>query len=605
MLCPGLRVKVGGTSPSAMLICSSTAANCHGSVACHVQLERVQPPKNQQQQQQQQQQDQRGKGAAAPTTTSSAPAGRMQQQGQKIKRYFMIRCVNVDNWELAQREGCWATQPQNEETFNKAFRAGHEVVLFMSINQSGTIQGYGRMTSLSGQGPKQVPWLDIDRAAVHNFCVSWDCTAPLGHDAVRHLQNPWSDYKAGARSKGPPLGLSRHRDGQELAPQIGEQLLAAMNQNAARLNRPATGPLATMGRGAPPGAAPGWQQRQGNPQMQQMQQQQRMMMMQQQQRGMGPGRGMMGPGGGMMHPGGGGPGPMGAGPPGRMMQHPQPPPPGRPHSSGAHRQPGPGPGGMRPLGNDPRLNPRFAGRLKMDMGDDMHPGSSAPRGHSPPPYGDRDADERDRERVHERRHDSRGRRHEYDYDYEQERAWERGADRHPSRGRHHSRSRSPPRAAYSSRGDSTGRAGGAGVAAESSWGLGAGSSPERHRQQDDEPESLQDMSYEQYLATWDKVQQRIKVINTDSSQTQQQQQQQLAAPPQQLAGRGGGGVPGGRGMLGGDAGGGGGVMAGGGPGVDGGGLMRQGVAAAAGGGVVDGAAGPGRPADNAIPTLAQ
>lgn len=544
----------------------------------------------------------------------------------------MLRSVNPDNWQLAQREGAWGTQPHNEEKFGAAFRGGQEVVFFVSVQSSGAIQGYGRMTSLPGKAA-QVPWQDIDHTRVNNFYVSWDCAAPIPFDKLQELANPWNDPRMGARSTGKPLPLSRHRDGQELAPQIGEQLIDAMNSHAARVGQPATGllaegvpaarrrsaGLAPAAGGAAGAGGPGWQQQQqfrqggaGPQQQMHMQQQQRMMMLQQQQRGGMGGRGMMGAPMGQQQQHGRGPMPGGR----MMMQQQQPPPPARPISAGGGQGHGRGPAGPA-MHSDPRLNPRFAGRLKMDGVDDLPANGAAGGrgGRSPPGYGrERDDWERERGGQYDRR-----------YEREQEGAdWERGSSRHGSRGRRHSRSRSrsPPRAANSSRGGSTGRAGGGGGAgvAESSWGYG-GSSPERVRHEE-EPESIEDMSYEQYLALYEKVQQRIQQVKQVTSTTQQQpeqqlqlallpgppqEQQQLPGPPQQrqqMAGAGGmgmrGGVRGG-GMARQAGGGGGGMMAAGGPSGD---AAWQGPAAAAAAG---GAVGPGRPADNPnkIPTLAE
>lgn len=554
--------------------------------ASFLQLANVQPPRSNQQQPRQPalQLQQQVRPPAQQVKGPVIPRPGPRETLRTPLRYFMVRSVNADNWKLAQREGCWATQPKNEGVFGTAYQNRQEVVLFMSVQQSGAIQGYGRMMSLPGSAP-QVPWLDIDADVVNNFYVSWDCTTSIQFGSIKHLMNPWCDPRQGAFSKGPALPLQRHRDGQELAPQIGEQLLLAMNRSAAAAGKPASGPLAKRfaAGGAAPAVGQGFQQRPGALPQQQMhmqQQQQRMMMQQQQQRGMG-GRGMMG----------GPPGPMGPGRgmPGRMMQQQPLPPPGRPHG------PAGGPGGMM----DPRLNPRFHGRLKMDAVDDYHPGArSGERG------GVRD--DWDREQQYDmtsgRHHDSRDRR----YDRGDEDRHARSKSRRHSR----SRSRSPPRAA-NSRGGSTGRAG----VGESSWG-----SPEQQRrQQDDEPESLHDMSYEQYLATWEKVQKRIATLQQASSTVQQQPEQQLQlalpGPPQQpqplqqqqqMAG--GGGMMGARGPAagaGGMGGGAGGVgvggrMMGGSGGADG--MMRQGVAAAAAG--VVGAQGPGRPAD-APPTLAE
>ena len=594
-----------------------------------LQLERVQQRRGQQNQQIQQSQKQQSTQQQQP----QAPLKQQQPQAplkqphrappiprpipssrlRGAVRYFMLVSLNMDNWQLAQQEGAWATPLANEQKFGAAYAEGREVVFFMYVMSSGAIQGYGRMTSMPGRAP-QVAWKGIDSSKFNNFYVSWDCTAPIPFEKVRELKNPWADHKMGALSKGPALQLEKHRNGQELAPQIGEQLIDAMNLHAAWMGKPATGLLAegvpaARRRGAAlgPAAGPAWQQqRQGmagpQQQMHMQQQQQRMMAVQQQQmqqRGGMAGRGMMG-----------GPvGPIGqqsrqVGPGGRMLQQQQPPPPGpRPANAAGLRAPGPG----GPMGSDPRLNPRFAGRL--GGLDDLPPANTraaAPgRGglqHSPPGYGRSDRDDRQRG---VKQQDGRDRH----YEREQGGDWdERGRQqeqRHGSRDHRHSRSRSrsPPHAA-SSRGGSAGRAGG-GAVAESSWGAG-GSSPEQRRRQEDEPESIQDMSYEQYLAAYERVQQRITQLKqvTGGAQQQPEPQLQLALlpgpppdPPQQQQMAGGGmGMRGAAGVRVGGMGGGGGSMGGGMMvgGAANGDAMYQGTAAAAAGGAM----GPGRPAGN-------
>jgi hypothetical protein len=144
---------------------------------------------------------------------------------------------------------------------------------------------------------------------------------------------------------------------------------------------------------------------------------------------------------------------------------------------------------------------------------------------------------------------------------------------------------------------------------ESSFGSPAGRRTQQ-QQQADEEESVQDMSYEQYLATWEKVQARLKRL--EATQQPQEQQLQLALVPAQqqqqvpndVMGMRGAGVRGaamgvdvGSGML----------AGGGGYPSPPGGVLRPGMGTGAAGVGVDGAAvGPARPAGNPqIPTLAE
>lgn len=401
---------------------------------------------------------------------------RVPRSGTGIKRYFMLKSINAVNWDTARKYNCWATQPQNEQRFDEAFKSGHTVILFLSINTSGAIQGYGRMMSSTADGPDHVPWQDI-KEQVSNFRVSWDCCAALPFASVSNLTNPFVGNAP----------LNRHKDGWEIAPRCGEPLLAAMNRNAAQLGKPATGPLASWGlqRGvgpAAPGAMP-QQQRMGQP-------------------------GMMGRGGvggrGMNMQGGriAGRGVMA----GRGMARgrggmPQPPPPPR-LGAGGYRQ-----GQQQP----PAGLARFVGRLEGLTG----PGSQQmqqqrhmqqppvqqqyQRGVSPPPRSYHSGNDGHREGYRELFVRSR------------------------------SRSRSPV-SRHAARGDSRSRA-----------DLGARQVDRTSESQSRlDSQGSENITYEMYLAAYDKVQQRLKTISKitekDSQQQrmpqgQQQQQQQMPGRP--------------------------------------------------------------------------
>lgn len=167
------------------------------------------------------------------------------------RRYFIVKSSNMANWDTARRYGAWAAQTAIEGALSAALRGGATVVLFLTVQDSGHVQGYGRMMTPPGRGPGTVPWQDV-RERVANFGVAWDCVVPLPFNAVRGLTNPWAEggpaRRGGVKRGGSDaLLLHRQRDGQELAPPCGEALLTAMNRSAFVEGRPAVGPLAAHG----------------------------------------------------------------------------------------------------------------------------------------------------------------------------------------------------------------------------------------------------------------------------------------------------------------------------------------------------------------------
>jgi hypothetical protein len=409
----------------------------------------------------------------------------------------MLKSVNMENWNIAKQHSCWATQPHNEQVLNMALKNGCTVVLFLSVNQSGKIQGYGRMTSTAGQGPSNVPWLDITED-VANFSVTWDCTVPIDFHKVQHLQNPWGDHRQGPRRPNERIPLNRHRDGQELAPVVGEALLAVMNMNATQAGTPVTGPLA----GVRPATQGGFPQQQVMRPGQRGQQHfvQHMRgghmgmagrmgrggMMMGQQGTMAGGMGMGGRGGGMMMMAGGPAGRAGRGmAPGMMQPMMQPaPPPGRP---------GPGvPAGLA----------RFAGRLEglpamlpgQQQQQQQRPFSAAPQ---------------QQQQAHRGMSPPRGGGSSTDHGYQ-------------GHSRSRSRSRSGDRAGYR-----TAAAGGGGVSSAHRDDRGDSS-----HDVDANPDNL---TYEMYLETFEKVQQRMKQVKKLQAQKVEQEDEQLTDAQNQQA----------------------------------------------------------------------
>lgn len=162
-------------------------------------------------------------------------------------RYFVIKCANEDNFTLSKRVGAWATQAHNEQTFADAYQKGIRVILIMSVNKTGHFQGYARMTSLPGEAPR-VHWAGI-AAAVNNFRVDWECLNPLPFEEVQYMRNPWNENK--------PVKICR--DGTELPPDLGEKLVSMMQARPPGRGRVGGGPqLHALGAtAAGPGPGPG------------------------------------------------------------------------------------------------------------------------------------------------------------------------------------------------------------------------------------------------------------------------------------------------------------------------------------------------------------
>ncbi|KAI8466163.1 MAG: YTH domain-containing protein, partial [Monoraphidium minutum] len=132
--------------------------------------------------------------------------------GPRGPRFFIIKSASLDNFLLSRRLGAWATQGHNEPKLDEAFRSGAEVVLIMSVNNTGHFQGVARMTTPIGGGPRAVPWVGLARPdSVRNFGVRWEVAHALPFAEARGIINPWND--------GQPLRVGR--DGQEVAPAAG------------------------------------------------------------------------------------------------------------------------------------------------------------------------------------------------------------------------------------------------------------------------------------------------------------------------------------------------------------------------------------------------
>ncbi|CAH9086289.1 unnamed protein product [Cuscuta europaea] len=131
-------------------------------------------------------------------------------------RYFIIKSLTHDNFQLSVNKGIWATQVMNEPILEEAFHNSRKVILIFSVNMSGFFQGYAQMMSSVGQKRDRVwgqgsdgrnPW-------GRTFNVKWLRLHDLPFQKTLHLKNPWNQYK--------PVKISR--DCQELHPDVGKAL---------------------------------------------------------------------------------------------------------------------------------------------------------------------------------------------------------------------------------------------------------------------------------------------------------------------------------------------------------------------------------------------
>ncbi|KAL6097397.1 ythdc2 [Pungitius sinensis] len=133
-------------------------------------------------------------------------------------RYFIMKSSNVRNIDISQQKGIWSTTPSNEAKLTKAFLEKSAVTLIFSVQGSGQFQGYAQMTSVINQGSCQ-DWGFMGLGGV--FSVEWIHKESLPFPCSQHILNPWNDNKK----------VQISRDGQELEPQAGSQLLLLWERN--------------------------------------------------------------------------------------------------------------------------------------------------------------------------------------------------------------------------------------------------------------------------------------------------------------------------------------------------------------------------------------
>ncbi|XP_022600321.1 probable ATP-dependent RNA helicase YTHDC2 isoform X1 [Seriola dumerili] len=160
------------------------------------------------------------------SVTSDSPASSGKQVSQPVSpqlvssvRYFIMKSSSIRNIEISQQRGIWSTTPNNESKLSKAFLENNLIILIFSVQGSGRFQGYARMTSVISQESCQ-DWGFVGLGGV--FSVEWIHKESLPFQCTQHILNPWNDNKK----------VQISRDGQELEPQVGSQLLLLWERNS-------------------------------------------------------------------------------------------------------------------------------------------------------------------------------------------------------------------------------------------------------------------------------------------------------------------------------------------------------------------------------------
>ncbi|XP_073514156.1 3'-5' RNA helicase YTHDC2-like isoform X3 [Phyllobates terribilis] len=158
-----------------------------------------------------------GSSHSSPCASASPPASIKSSKSPSPRpilpvRYFIMKSSNLRNLDISQQKGIWSTTPNNECKLNRAFWESSTVYLVFSVQGSGHFQGFARMCSEIGQ-EKSKDWGSTTLGGV--FKVEWLRKDNVPFQLTHHLLNPWNDNKK----------VQISRDGQELEPQVGEQLL--------------------------------------------------------------------------------------------------------------------------------------------------------------------------------------------------------------------------------------------------------------------------------------------------------------------------------------------------------------------------------------------
>ncbi|XP_062844381.1 3'-5' RNA helicase YTHDC2 [Trichomycterus rosablanca] len=153
-----------------------------------------------------------GRGPASVLSPSAKCTKSPSPRPSQPVRYFIMKSSNLRNIDLSQQRGIWSTTSNNEHKLSRAFRESNLVFLIFSVQGSGHFQGYAQMISDIGS-ERCHDWGSSGLGGV--FSVEWIRRESLPFQLTHQVLNPWNDNKR----------VQISRDGQELEPQAGAQLL--------------------------------------------------------------------------------------------------------------------------------------------------------------------------------------------------------------------------------------------------------------------------------------------------------------------------------------------------------------------------------------------
>ncbi|XP_074650448.1 3'-5' RNA helicase YTHDC2-like [Tubulanus polymorphus] len=159
----------------------------------------------------------RGSASSTPCTSPQPlnSPGRFADPGSLLhpSRFFVIKSSNHKSLDISYMKGIWAVPQAKEAKLIKYYKEGKEVYLVFSVQGSGHFQGYARMISLPGKERSQE---FSGSGQGSNFVVEWIKRANLPFQQTHYLINPWNENRR----------VQVSRDGQEIEPTVGEQLIA-------------------------------------------------------------------------------------------------------------------------------------------------------------------------------------------------------------------------------------------------------------------------------------------------------------------------------------------------------------------------------------------
>ncbi|KAJ9666662.1 hypothetical protein H2201_003321 [Coniosporium apollinis] len=153
------------------------------------------------------------------------PADKVQRIDTPRNRYFIIKSWNHENVQISQRDGTWATQPHNVETFVEAFKTCRNVILVFSVNKSMAFQGYARMESVPGTAPEPAWTKNLLWPSSPPFYIRWITIANTRFSRVGHLKNALNEN----------LAVLVGRDGQEIEQNCGAALCELIDEESRRV----------------------------------------------------------------------------------------------------------------------------------------------------------------------------------------------------------------------------------------------------------------------------------------------------------------------------------------------------------------------------------